>query len=144
MKCPVDRRVMMVVEHRHIELDFCTKCSGVWLDSDELELLIGVLASEGAKVPAIEVDKSVRKALRKCPICGEKMEKAWIGHDPKILIDRCPREHGLWFDAGEIQKVLCEMVPPGSPQYQNVVSFLGDAFQATHMQGMANRPQDTV
>jgi Zn-finger nucleic acid-binding protein len=134
MKCPVDKSVMMVVEHRRIELDFCLKCSGVWLDSGELGLLIAVLISEGAKIPALEVDKSITKARRKCPICGTKMDKAWVGNDPKILIDRCPAEHGLWFDAGELQKVLREMLPPGSPQYQDVVSFLGDAFQATHKQ----------
>jgi len=140
MKCPVDKSVMMVVEHRRIELDYCTKCSGVWLDHGELELLIAVLISEGAKVPELEPDHSITKAVRRCPICGVKMEKAWAGNDPRILIDRCPAEHGLWFDAGELQKVLHDMCPPGSPQYEDVVSFLGDAFQATHRQAPTGRP----
>jgi hypothetical protein len=137
MKCPVDKSVMMVVEHRRIELDFCLKCSGVWLDSGELELLISVLQSEGADLRPDELlapEKTEIKAKRKCTICGRKMEKVWIGRESKVLIDRCPIGHGLWFDAGELQKVLRGMCPPGSPASQDVVTFLGDAFKATHKQ----------
>ncbi len=133
MKCPVDKSVMMVVEHRRIELDFCNKCSGVWLDANELELLTAVLISEGARVPSLEAAPSIKKPMRRCPICRAKMEKAWVGKDPKALIDRCPHGHGLWFDAGELQKVLRDLCTPDSPQYQDVVSFLGDAFHATHV-----------
>jgi Zn-finger nucleic acid-binding protein len=137
MKCPVDKSVMMVVTHRQIELDFCLKCSGVWLDSGELELLIAVLQSEGADLRPDELlapEKAEIKARRKCTICGRKMEKVWIGRENKVLIDRCPIGHGLWFDAGELQTVLREMCPPGSPAEADVVTFLGDAFQATHKQ----------
>ena len=137
MKCPVDKSVMMVVEHRRIELDFCLKCSGVWLDSGELELLISVLQSEGAGLRPDELlapEKAETKAKRRCTICGRKMEKVWLGRENRVLIDRCPIGHGLWFDAGELQKVLREMCPPGSPAAQDVVTFLGDAFKATHKQ----------
>lgn len=136
MKCPVDGSLMLVVEHRRIELDFCTRCSGIWLDDNELELLIAVLISEGAQVPPLEAAHSIRKPLRRCPICRVKMEKAWTGREPRVLIDRCPRQHGLWFDAGELQKVLRDICPPDSPRYQDVVSFLGDAFHATHIQSV--------
>ena len=39
MKCPIDKSDMIVVEHEKIELDYCLRCSGVWFDSGELELL---------------------------------------------------------------------------------------------------------
>lgn len=132
MKCPVDKTVMMVVEHRKIEIDFCLKCSGVWLDSGELELLIAVLQSEGADLHPEELlmPEKAEKAKRKCPICGRRMEKVWIGRSNKVLVDRCPIGHGLWFDAGELQHVLREMCPPGSLESQDVVTFLGDAFPA--------------
>lgn len=138
MKCPVDKSVMMVVEHRRIELDFCLKCSGVWLDSGELELLISVLQAEGANLRPDDLltpEKAEIKARRKCPICGLKMDKVWIGREHKVMIDRCTIGHGLWFDSGELQRVLREMVPPGTLASADVVSFLGDAFQATHKQG---------
>ena len=40
MRCPVDKSDMIVVEHQKIELDYCLKCSGVWFDSGELDLLV--------------------------------------------------------------------------------------------------------
>ena len=44
MKCPVDKSVMMVLEHRRIELDYCLKCSGVWLViSTTLVGLVGMI-----------------------------------------------------------------------------------------------------
>ncbi|MHB8086448.1 MAG: TFIIB-type zinc ribbon-containing protein, partial [Dehalococcoidia bacterium] len=55
MKCPVDKKDMIVVEHKKIELDFCLECSGVWLDSGEFELLTGVLNSEGANLSLSEL-----------------------------------------------------------------------------------------
>lgn len=138
MKCPVDKSVMMVVEHRRIELDYCHKCHGVWLDTGELELLISVLQAEGANLHPNELltpEKAEIKDRRRCPICGQKMEKVRTGREHKVLIDRCPIGHGLWFDAGELQRVLRDMQPPGTPAAQDVVSFLGEAFHATHKQG---------
>ena len=46
MKCPVCRIDMIVVEHKKIELDYCVKCSGVWFDSGELELLLDTIKGE--------------------------------------------------------------------------------------------------
>ena len=39
MKCPVCKNMMIVVEHEHIELDYCPDCAGVWFDAGELDLL---------------------------------------------------------------------------------------------------------
>ena len=133
MKCPVDKSVMMVLEHRRIELDYCTQCSGVWLDSGEMELLISVLKSEGAALsgdgPATE---PAGQGKRRCPICGRKMNKVWIGGYPRVLIDSCPQGDGLWFDRGELQKVIHQMEGEGTAKSRDVVTFLGEAFRGTH------------
>ena len=136
MKCPVDKSVMMVLDYRRIELDYCTLCSGVWLDSGELELLIAVLKAEGVNLSGTELltpDKAAAiQSKRKCPICHRKMDKAWIGKAPRILIDSCPQGDGLWFDRGELQKVIHEMESAGPAASSDVVMFLGEAFRATH------------
>jgi uncharacterized protein len=133
MRCPIDKSDMIVVEHQKIELDFCLKCAGVWLDSGELNLLVLTLKSEGASITDTEIlkpqDVQVTESNRKCPICGRNMNKAWIGKAPKVLIDSCPIGDGLWFDGGELNQVLCEMETPGLKS-KNVLSFLGKAFQA--------------
>ena len=136
MKCPVDKNDMIVVEHEKIEIDHCLRCSGVWFDSGELELLTAVLKAEGTDLSYTELltphTAKTNEARRKCPICGRKMDKVSLGKEPKVLIDSCPQGDGLWFDAGELQQVLREMEPTETPASRDVISFLGDAFQFTH------------
>jgi uncharacterized protein len=131
MRCPLDKNDMIVVEHQRIELDFCLKCAGVWLDTGELDLLISALKAEGADLSQSEMmvpqSAEVGETKRKCPICGRKMNKVWIGKTPRVLIDSCPIGDGLWFDGGELAEILCGMQPIGS---KSVISFLGKAFEA--------------
>jgi uncharacterized protein len=136
MKCPVDKSVMMVVEHRRIEIDYCLQCSGIWLDSGELDLLVALLKAGGADLSRAGLPEpgkaKVAEARRKCPICGRKMDKVWMGNEHRVLIDSCPQGDGLWFDSGELQRVIHEMETPGSPLLPGVLPFLGEAFKGTH------------
>ena len=34
------------------------------------------------------------------------MSKVFVGEEKKIIIDKCKKNHGLWFDQGELQKVV--------------------------------------
>ena len=136
MKCPLDKSDMIIVEHRRIEIDYCLKCAGVWLDSGELDLLVSTLNSEGANLSHKELLNTspahVKESKRKCPVCHRNMDKVWIGQTPKVLIDSCPIGDGLWFDGGELNQVLCEMGSVGSG---DVISFLGKAFAAGCQKG---------
>ena len=38
------------------------------------------------------------------------MKKAYIDEDKKIIVDICPVGHGIWFDGGEVQSLVKEMV----------------------------------
>lgn len=40
MKCPVDDSDLMMTDRQGIEIDYCPKCRGVWLDRGELDKLI--------------------------------------------------------------------------------------------------------
>jgi Zn-finger nucleic acid-binding protein len=127
---------MLVVEHQQIELDYCPKCSGVWFDSGELELLLEKLGTttrqldtEGI-ISAPETNTAEKK--RRCPICSHKMKKATIGHRPPILIDSCDDGDGLWFDGGELHQLVNQLTlktANGGAQ-QQIIAFLGEAFKA--------------
>ena len=131
MKCPVDKIDMIVVEHRKIELDYCLQCSGVWFDSQELDLLVSALGSGSTSMSKNDlitpVAASVKETRRKCPICRQNMDKGWIGQDPKVLIDMCPAGDGLWFDGGEMHQFLHQLHITG---VKDILSFLGETFQA--------------
>jgi Zn-finger nucleic acid-binding protein len=134
MKCPVDKVDMLVVEHQKIELDYCHKCTGVWFDSGELDLLVSALQAQGANISQADLlapqEAEVNEDKRKCPVCGHKMVKTWIGNAPKVLIDSCPIGDGLWFDGGELHQVLCQMEAKGQTGARDVLSFLSETFQA--------------
>lgn len=40
MDCPVDGTQLLMSERQGIEIDYCPKCRGVWLDRGELDKLI--------------------------------------------------------------------------------------------------------
>jgi Zn-finger nucleic acid-binding protein len=138
MICPVCKRGMIVIEYQNIELDYCTSCRGVWFDSGELELILKLHGLEEVKMfldnifDSPEAISSEKK--RKCPICGHKMKKAAIGEEPQILIDVCGREHGLWFDGGEVAQLIRytsgEQTTKGDSREQ-VISFLEEVFKAS-------------
>jgi Zn-finger nucleic acid-binding protein len=40
MKCPLDDSDLVMTERQGIEIDYCPKCRGVWLDRGELDKII--------------------------------------------------------------------------------------------------------
>ena len=137
MICPACKSAMIVVEYRNIELDYCHSCKGVWFDSGELELL---LKSQGLEEPKAFFDGIFKsqeavspEKKRACPICGRKMRKTKTGGQPKILIDICRDQHGLWFDGGEVTQLirhLAEKHPAKGDAAEQVISFLEEVFKA--------------
>jgi uncharacterized protein len=45
MKCPIDDSDLVMTERQGIEIDYCPKCRGVWLDRGELDKIIERSAS---------------------------------------------------------------------------------------------------
>lgn len=141
MNCPVckgDKGAMVIVEHDRIELDYCTNCSGVWFDYGELDLLLERLDLDGSAFSINAIlsmpDRRVKETLRRCPICRKKMRKVVIGSEPEVLIDVCLRGDGVWFDGGEVQQVIRQLVdtgPSGTGGEGRVISFLGEVFKAS-------------
>ncbi|MFD2858018.1 zf-TFIIB domain-containing protein [Seohaeicola zhoushanensis] len=40
MQCPIDGATLVIAERSGIEIDYCPKCRGVWLDRGELDKII--------------------------------------------------------------------------------------------------------
>lgn len=40
MKCPIDNESLQMTERGGVEIDYCPKCRGVWLDRGELDKII--------------------------------------------------------------------------------------------------------
>jgi Zn-finger nucleic acid-binding protein len=107
MDCPVCKNAMIVLELAEVEVDYCTDCGGIWLDAGELELLLGHSQQTKQLLDSFKTDSTCTEKRRKCPICLKKMQKVVVGPStPPVLIDKCTRGDGLWFDHGELQNIL--------------------------------------
>lgn len=106
MDCPVCTNAMITLELEDVEVDYCTDCGGIWLDAGELELLLGEPQKATQLLGSFKVDSQCTEKIRKCPICDKKMQKITVGSStPVLLIDKCRRGDGLWFDRGELNDI---------------------------------------
>jgi Zn-finger nucleic acid-binding protein len=40
MQCPIDQTELVISDRQGVEIDYCPKCRGVWLDRGELDKVI--------------------------------------------------------------------------------------------------------
>ena len=104
MDCPVCKNAMIAIELDQVEVDYCTDCGGIWLDAGELELLLEDSQDTEQLLSSFTPQPKCKERKRKCPICLKKMQKILVGDN--LLIDKCARADGLWFDKGELQNIL--------------------------------------
>ena len=126
MDCPVCDNPMITLELNEVEIDHCLDCGGIWLDAGELESLLDDAAKANQLLRSFQTRPQSAEKPRKCPICAKKMTKIAAGHTaPAPLIDKCPRNDGLWFDKGELQNILerAELDPD-----HKIRQLLGDIF----------------
>lgn len=68
MQCPVDGEMLVIAERSGVEIDYCPKCRGVWLDRGELDKIIdrtGPAAAEPARAYRSEDRDTHRSQPRK-------------------------------------------------------------------------------
>jgi len=107
MDCPVCKNAMITLELSEVEIDYCPGCGGIWLDKGELELLLDDAEKAGNLLDSFKADSACLEKPRKCPICMKKMAKIVVGEEaPVLLIDKCVRGDGLWFDKGELEEII--------------------------------------
>ncbi len=50
MRCPIDNETLVMADRSGVEIDYCPKCRGVWLDRGELDKIIQ-RAAEATPIP---------------------------------------------------------------------------------------------
>jgi Zn-finger nucleic acid-binding protein len=105
---------MEVKNYEGVEIDLCPKCEGVWLDQGEIRKIVETQQedfSEPERIQAFQergIDLSVGKSFF-CPQCGRTLQKVNYMVNTGVIIDRCPADHGIWLDAGELARVQIVM-----------------------------------
>lgn len=114
MLCPKDNLVCNRKKVGLVEIDFCSKCNGVWLEKSEVKNLISSLATPGQstvdeELQSWEVAQSTGTLPKdfwvedtvQCPQDGTVMKKHYFA-GTMIGVDQCQVCQGFWFDGGEL------------------------------------------
>jgi Zn-finger nucleic acid-binding protein len=88
----------------------CERCGGFWSEITAFEHLcankeqqasvigfIGSYAHQNADAPAI--------SYVPCPDCSQLMNRSNFARSSGVIVDMC-KQHGVWFDAGELPKII--------------------------------------
>ena len=105
MKCPKCSAEMAAAIYVGHEIDRCTSCLGIWLNVNEFDKL------HKDDWLAEYIDKGSARMGRKtneikeidCPECGTPMKSEVDENQPHIEYERCPKDCGVFFDAGEFK-----------------------------------------
>ncbi|MCI0450916.1 MAG: zf-TFIIB domain-containing protein [Candidatus Latescibacteria bacterium] len=131
MNCPICEVPMIVLELDQVEVDHCRTCGGVWLDPDEMDLLLEGSAGRDEIRAHLKWGEPSEEKAHKCPLCRHKMEKARVRRSAAgegIQIDRCERGHGTWLDGGELHAIIALS---DFPEAHRIHEFLQAVFRGS-------------
>jgi Zn-finger nucleic acid-binding protein len=129
--CPKCDVPLFILHFKDIEVDFCDHCHGLWLDAGELEELLRRTGAQ-ADDPLLRFQEQEGRLpdgrAHLCPRCDERLREIQVERagSSTLTLDKCPRGHGLWFDADELQQLLA-MFPPGCDA-GNAIDYLNELF----------------
>ena len=113
--CPKCDVPLFILHFKDVEVDYCERCRGLWLDGGELEALFGLTRSDDPlfrfqQQPGILPSDGHRHL---CPRCDEPLREIQVERleSQSLTLDKCPRGHGLWFDADELRQLLATFPP---------------------------------
>ena len=109
MNCPSCAKQLNKKKLENFEIAMCDTCKGMWLDTFTFQE-IATHESPFSELLKIDIWEEVTKhkvkpGPGKCPKCEKRL---YISEyvDSQIHIDLCPICQGLWFDRGELEKVM--------------------------------------
>jgi len=91
-----------------IEIEFCPKCLGLWLDHGELYQLMETSFQETKE----EMTPSPgNTSERNCPKCHLQLSRHPFHLQIPTLVDSCLKCHGFWLEHGEFDEITEALTP---------------------------------
>ncbi len=94
---------------QNTEVDYCSKCLGLWFDGDELRQ---AKDEKEKDLNWLDIDLwkdekkfKVSQGLRACPKCSVPLYNVGYG-DSRVQIDLCNLCKGIWLDRGEFKGIV--------------------------------------
>lgn len=108
--CPTCESPAFRRMYEGVPVDQCSRCGGVWLDENELGVIIAARDEKFTieqRLNTIDLKGKDQPKSRwgRCPKCRKPLQRFQYAGNTGIFLDRCPSEHGIWFDSGELERV---------------------------------------
>jgi Zn-finger nucleic acid-binding protein len=108
--CPRCKLALQLLEIGSVTIRECTKCGGFWSDTQTFEELCANSEKQASVLGFIGSDAHPHAhpatiSYVPCPDCGQLMNRSNFARSSGVIIDIC-RDHGIWFDADELPKII--------------------------------------
>ncbi len=156
-ECPACEGAQLIsrrLDERQLAVLECGACAGMWVGADLFAQLasdaeqvktaveaLGAGVAGSADVPLRPIEAGTR-LYRPCPECCTLMHRRNYGRKSGVIVDTC-RDHGVWFDHGELAQIL-RWLRSGGARRANVEVGLEQRSTARHetLYGPKAEPSD--
>jgi Zn-finger nucleic acid-binding protein len=111
MQCPACGSNLVIATSGDNRFEECPACHGTWLDIQSFQKLASDFERQAAVLLRQHSRDSGRtqtlshEGLLPCPRCRRPMQRYEYAGASGVHVDAC-REHGIWFDADELQGII--------------------------------------
>lgn len=109
MLCPLCKKKMDKTLFYGVEVDYCSRCLGLWFEKDELRLAKdekdGDLAWLDINLWKDKTKFQINRGQKFCPQCRMPLYEVNYGSS-EIKVDLCNLCYGIWLDRGEFKKII--------------------------------------
>ncbi|MBN2195565.1 MAG: zf-TFIIB domain-containing protein [Polyangiaceae bacterium] len=108
MACPRCETPLLALPQGPGSLFDCAQCGGQFVENALLRDLVEqqrVVRPVAGFPPTSQVPSTETVRYLACPACAKLMHRKNFGRRSGVIVDVCPH-HGIWFDAGELPRIL--------------------------------------
>ena len=109
-ECPRCQKQITHLQIGEAALNECLTCSGMWADVETFEKVCADREQQSAVLGfigkrEIAAAPPAKVSYVPCPKCKQLMNRSNFARASGVIIDIC-KQHGVWFDAGELPKII--------------------------------------
>lgn len=106
-RCTIDLQVLLLGD---VTVRECERCGGFWSDAETFETICAEKEQQAAVLNFIGSDAHPHGhpaaiSYVPCPDCDQLMNRSNFARSSGVILDIC-KQHGVWFDADELPKVI--------------------------------------
>lgn len=87
MRCPIDNETLVMADRGGVEIDYCPKCRGVWLDRGELDKIIDRAAGAGSGEPQAAAPNPAPSRQGVAPVYQPEPQRVAPREEPRYQKD---------------------------------------------------------